>query len=130
MATQLGDQDQPRLALACLFASLAQTLGEQDKAFVPNFEHHLRRMYDQVKDHPSDPMGALETLRWTAEITIRRADVGGGASREERRSPRAGPADQLPPPAPERALRCFAEWPGSRHLRRLAEVRDCSTCPG
>jgi hypothetical protein len=68
MATQLGDQDQTRLALACLFASLAQTLGEQDKAFVPKFEQHLGRMYAQVKDYPSGPKGALEALRWTAEM--------------------------------------------------------------
>ena len=32
MATQLGDQDQTRLALASLFAALVQTLGEQDEA--------------------------------------------------------------------------------------------------
>jgi hypothetical protein len=68
MAIQLGDQDQTRLALACLFASLAQTLGEQDTAFVPKFEQHLERMYAQVKGYPGDTMGALQTLRWTGEM--------------------------------------------------------------
>jgi hypothetical protein len=45
-----------------------KTLGEQDKGFVPKFEQHLGRMYAQVKDYPSGPMGALEALRWTAEM--------------------------------------------------------------
>jgi len=58
LATQLGDQDQTRLALACLFASLAQTLGEQDRAFVPKFEQHLDRMYAQVKDYEPAHGGA------------------------------------------------------------------------
>jgi hypothetical protein len=68
MATQLGDQDQTRLALASLFAALVQTLGERDEAFVPEFDRRLERIYREMEDYESNPIGALQTLRWTHEL--------------------------------------------------------------
>lgn len=70
---QLSDQDQTRLALACLFAALAQTLGEQYQSFLPKFEQNLHRVYDEVREYESSPIGTMETLRWTSEILKKRA---------------------------------------------------------
>ena len=56
------------LALASLFAALVQTLGERDEAFVPMFEHRLEQLYRKMEDYESNPIGALEALRWTREL--------------------------------------------------------------
>jgi hypothetical protein len=68
MATQLDDQAQTRLAVAALFVALVRTLGEQDQSVPARFDENLERLYRDMEDYPSNPVGALETLRWTHEM--------------------------------------------------------------
>ena len=68
MAKPLDDQAQTRLAVASLFVALARTLGEHDQTFLPKLEKNLEHVYRQLEDLESEPIGALETLRWAHEL--------------------------------------------------------------
>ena len=68
MANQLDDQSQTRLAMAALFAALAQALGESDKFFPSRFGSELEKLYLAMRDYPSGPLRAMETLKWTNEL--------------------------------------------------------------
>ena len=68
MADPLDDQAQTRLAVAALFAALAQTLREQDESFPSRFEENVDRIYHQMKNYESVPIQAMEALRWTNEL--------------------------------------------------------------
>lgn len=68
MVKPLDDQEQTSLALAALFAALAQTLGEQDKSFPSRFDANLERIYREMEDYPSNPTRTLETLAWVHEL--------------------------------------------------------------
>jgi hypothetical protein len=52
------------LGIAALAAAFAQTLGEQDDTFVPRLDAQLERIYREMEDHPSNPIGSLEMLAW------------------------------------------------------------------
>ena len=64
----LDDEAQTRLGIAALAVAFAQTLGEQDDTFVRRLDAQLERVYREMEDYPSEPIGALELLRWTHEL--------------------------------------------------------------
>lgn len=64
----LSDQAQTRLALASLFAALVKTLGTQDADAPHRFVRAVERMYRDMEDIESQPIGAMETLRWAKEL--------------------------------------------------------------
>jgi hypothetical protein len=64
----LDDQAQTRLAVAALAAAFAETLREQDGSFPSRFASNLETLYREMSDYPSEPTGALETLRWTRDL--------------------------------------------------------------
>lgn len=64
----LSDQAQSNLGTAALFAALVRTLGGQDKAFDRRFEAEIESLYRQMEDMPSQPIAAMEMLRWTREL--------------------------------------------------------------
>ena len=64
----LDDEAQTRLGIAALAVAFAQTLGEQDDTFVRRLDAQLERVYREMEDYPSEPIRALELLRWTHEM--------------------------------------------------------------
>ena len=68
MTSPLDDQAQTRLALAALFAALAETLGERDESFPSRFDNQIEKIYRQMEDYQSEPIQTLETLRWAHEL--------------------------------------------------------------
>lgn len=50
MADPLDDQAQTRLAVAALFAALAQTLREQDESFPSRFEENVEGIFRQRRE--------------------------------------------------------------------------------
>ncbi len=65
---QLNDQAQTRLALAAITAALVQTLSERDKSFASLFVKKLERLYRNMEDYDTHPIGAMEALRWAKEL--------------------------------------------------------------
>ena len=68
MATPLDDQAQTRLAVASLFAALAQTLGEQSESFPPRFVAEVERRYRTMQEDEIPPTQAMEMLRLVREM--------------------------------------------------------------
>jgi cell division FtsZ-interacting protein ZapD len=67
MTAPLSDQAQTRLALACLFGALVQTLNERDKGVQKEFLDKLERQYRTLEDWIPNPDGAMEALLWTKQ---------------------------------------------------------------
>jgi len=59
---------QTNLGIAALFVALARALGESDKAFPQRFDAEVQRMYETVREYPSQPIAAMEMLKWTHEL--------------------------------------------------------------
>ena len=64
----LDDQDQTRLAMAALFAALVKALEKRDLISRKEVEAEVGKIYQHVRDNPTQAKGALETLRWTSEL--------------------------------------------------------------
>ncbi len=64
----LDDQAQTNLALASLFVALARTLGGQDESFPSRFDDNLQKIYREMEDYESEPIRAMETLRFAHEL--------------------------------------------------------------
>jgi hypothetical protein len=45
-----------------------ETLSEQDKTFAVRFKENLEQIYKDVRDSEISHIGALETLKWTADF--------------------------------------------------------------
>jgi hypothetical protein len=78
----LDDQAQTRLVLAALFAALARTFRAQDESFPSRFEDELERLYYELDESDSPPIGAMETLRWTRQL-LREPTAGKPAQADE-----------------------------------------------
>ena len=65
---KLDDHAQTRLAFAALFAALVTALRESDSELPSRFDNALGRIYAEMKHYDSQPIGALETLRWVSEL--------------------------------------------------------------
>jgi hypothetical protein len=74
---ELGDQGETRLAVAALFASLVEALRERDESLPSRFDAALERIWRQMRDYESSPIGALETLKWTSELMKSLAETRG-----------------------------------------------------
>jgi hypothetical protein len=64
----LDDHGQTRLALAALFAALAQTLSEQDKRFAATFASKLDGFCREMENEAYPPQLTVQTLRWTGDL--------------------------------------------------------------
>lgn len=65
---KLSDEEQTRLAMAALFVALVRTLEASDPSAPSRAEAELKKLYNKMRDYPSQPIGAFETLRWAGEL--------------------------------------------------------------
>lgn len=63
MPRPLSEGEQTRLAVSCLFVAFVRTLAELDKSVVQRFDDEIGRMYNLVRDYPTDTSGTMETLK-------------------------------------------------------------------
>jgi len=64
----LDDHGQTRLALATLFAALAQTLSEEDGRFAATFSSKLDGFCRDLENDAYPPQLTVQTLRWTRDL--------------------------------------------------------------
>lgn len=66
--TPLDAQSQTRMALAALVAALVQTLASRDESVLERFSANVEKLYRAMENWKSDPIQAMETLRWTHSL--------------------------------------------------------------
>lgn len=65
---QENHPDPTAKAVAVLAASIVQTLGESDPAFLPAFEKNLSDMYSSIRDNNFFPRATLETITLVRDL--------------------------------------------------------------